>query len=115
MDKAGKRTLSNGLAPSRGRGGALRHFLRHGSLRIQKLGSLPPPEGSVTLHMNTTSHLMDPAGDPLHAWRYTSPAIPKSQLTSAGTSGIHSKNLQNLLSPVSIATVFLLDIQYFSD
>lgn len=51
------------------------------------------------LYKNIKSHLRDPAGDPFHACRYTSPATPNSQLTSAGTSGIHSKNLvQNPLS-----------------
>lgn len=43
--------------------------------------------------LNTRSHLRDPAAGPLHACRYTSPATPNSQLTSAGTSGIHSRNL----------------------
>lgn len=38
-------------------------------------------------------HLMELAGAPFQACRYTSPAIPNSQLTSAGTSGIHSTSL----------------------
>lgn len=54
-----------------------------------------------TLHTNNVCHLMEPAGDPRHACRYTSPATPNSQLTSAGTSGIHSRNLVH--KPVSLS------------
>lgn len=45
--------------------------------------------------VQTLCHLMEFAGSPLQACRYTSPATPNSQLTSAGTSGIHSKNLMH--------------------
>ncbi len=52
---------------------------------------------SVWLNCNTVQkiicHLIELAGAPLHACRYTLPATPTNQLTSAGTSGIHSTNL----------------------
>lgn len=41
-------------------------------------------------------YLSEMAAVPFHACLYTSPAIPNSQLTSAGTSGIHSTNLKRM-------------------